>query len=89
MTNQPIHFDTKFIRDIDPDPGFLNRMLEFIDEAIADSLEDYAMQIATDYVPAPPEGFDEDAYEDAMAEQVLHPLMDRITNHIIAAWITG
>lgn len=86
MTNRPINTD--FIRDITPDPKFIDRMISRIDEAITDELGDYAWQIATDYVPAPDEdGID--AYEDQVSDLVINPLMDRLTNFIIAKMITG
>lgn len=87
MTNQPINIDARFIADIEPDPAFIERMVRVIDEAITDHLSDFAWQIGTDYVPAPDELTDE--FEDAMAEQVINPLMDRLTNFIIAKMITN
>jgi hypothetical protein len=84
MTNY--RFDTKFIADIEADPRWLRRMVGLISDAIDDESGDYAWQIATDYIDSPADADTENptAYEDAVAEQVINPLQDRLMDQIMA-----
>ena len=86
MTNQPIN--TNWIRDINPDPKFIDSLINSLSNAIEDSLEDFCWGIATDYVEYPVnlEGEELDNFEDEFHGKVISPLYDHILRIALDQW---
>lgn len=78
-----------FLNDIEIDPKFLDRMTEQILNTVEDEIQDYAWQIAGQYVPAPSENDDLDKYEDEVCDRVINPLYDRILDQILSSLKNG
>lgn len=76
-------YDTEFIRDIDASPRFIDEVIMTMKESIKDMVEDFCFQTMTDYLPAP----ECEHEEDAMIDQVLSPLQDRVMNQIHLEYI--
>lgn len=80
-----IKYDASFIKDIDASPKFISEMIVRMNDSIEDLLDDFVFQIATDYCE-PPEC---EKCEDAMHEQIIAPLRDRIYRQILLSMLSG
>lgn len=86
MTNDQYpnpRFDNSFIADLEFDPAFIRRMRDKMIDAVEDELQDFACGIASDYAPDCGSHEDEDAYDDALNEELEMPIYEKAFSAVL------